>query len=251
MTLLCASPRCRVPGRHLDTCQAQTCRGCAPARAHDGLQLCGHCAGRIGADAQRAAELDSDLVFALTPPGEPGVRGDHGGITLADAAVEARQMIRAVLSSWSRMISEERGIRLPGAWRLTRLADGVHGPLNRAWHVNDIPAGMAAYIATHAQWLAAHPAAAEAADEMADLAQRSHAAAYPSGTRIIHIGACPALDGDQLPCQGQIRALLRREASLLPSAVACDHDQTHTWTPDQWRALGRHMSRRAVHTVTT
>lgn len=246
MTLLCASPRCRIPGRHTDACATETtCRGCAPARAADGLQLCPRCTSGIGRDAQRAAALDPDLALALIGQAEPGSRGDHGGISLADAAVEARTLIRAVLSSWCRLIAEERGIRLPGVWTYDRLPTGVHGPLRPVWRVNDSLPGMAAYIATHATWLAAHPAAAEAADEMANLASRAFGAAYPSGTRIIPIGACPAVDHDQMPCVGQIRALLRQEASMLPSAVACDTDDTHEWTADQWRLLGRQMSQRA------
>lgn len=224
MTLLCVSPNCRLPGRHTDDCTDPECRGCHPARAADGLQLCLHCGDRIATDAVKAAATDPALLLALTPTGEPGARGDHGGLTLSDAAVEARTNLRAVLTSWCRMIAEERGITLPH--------DGQ-------------PMTLGAYVATHARWLAAHPAAADASAEMADLARSCYAAAYPSDTRIIHIGACPALvDGE--PCEGQIRALLRREASLLPSAVACDTVAEHAWTPDQWRALGRHMAQRVV-----
>lgn len=225
MTLLCESPRCRIPRRHDDDCpDQQACGGCLKARAADGLRLCLHCGDRIAVDAVKAASMDPALALALTPQGEPGRRGDHGGITLSDAALDARTMLRAVLTSWCRMVSEERGISLPAS---------------------DAPMALGAYIATHARWLAAHPAAGECADEMADLARQTHAAAYPSGTRIIHIGACPATVDDQ-PCAGQIRALLRTDASLLPSAVACDTVEEHAWSPDQWRALGRHMSQRVV-----
>lgn len=222
--LLCAAPRCRIPGRHGEDCADPDCRGCLKARAADGLRLCLHCADRIAVDAVKAASMDPALALALTPQGEPGRRGDHGGITLSDAALDARTMLRAVLTSWCRMVAEERGISLP---------------------VTDTPMALGAYIATHARWLAAHPAAGECADEMADLARQTHAAAYPSGTRVIPVGPCPAMVDEQ-PCAGQIRALLRTDASLLPSAVACDTVPEHMWTPDQWRALGRHMAQRVV-----
>jgi hypothetical protein len=248
MTLLCASPRCRLPGRHDDGCADEHCRGCSRARAADGLNLCPHCTARIGTDAKRSAELDPDLALALIAAGSPGQRGDHGGLSLSDAAMDARTLIRAVLSSWCRLISDERGIHLPGAWRLVVLPSGIHGPANRAWFVRDTVAAMANYIDVHTEWLAAHPAASEAADEMADLARRAAAAAYPSGTRIIEIGRCPAADADEMPCIGRIRALLRTEASLLPSAVACDTDPAHSWGPAEWRSLGRHMAME-VHRV--
>lgn len=256
MTLLCASPRCYLPGRHAEGCDDRDCRGCQTARAADGLRLCLHCGDRIAVDAVKAASMDPALALALTPQGEPGRRGDHGGITLSDAALDARTMLRAVLTSWCRMVAEERGIQLPGAWvtigrTLVPLPNGVEGPLDRTvvreYRTDERPMALGAYIATHARWLAAHPAAGECADELADLARQTHAAAYPSGTRVIPVGPCPATVDDQ-PCAGQIRALLRTDASLLPSAVACDTVEEHAWSPDQWRALGRHMSQRVVRT---
>ena len=243
MSLFCAA-KCALPRRHAETCTDTQCAGCRPAQALDGALLCGHHRDRIGIDATRAAQLDIDLALALLPTGDgAGGRGDHGGISLSDAAVAARTDLRVKLAEWCKLIADERGIQLPGFRRIKRLPPGVEGPLPAPrWILNDSPDGMAHYIATHTSWLAAHPLAAFASEEMADLARKAYAAAYPSGTRIIHIGRCPAVDDDQLPCPGSIRALLRTEASLLPSAVACDVADTHTWGADQWRALGRQMA---------
>src|SRR5690606_12537238 len=112
------------------------------------------------------------------------------------AAMEARGTIRAVLAAWCRLIAEERGVELP----------------------EDTVAAMGAYIARHAHWLAAHPAAGEASDELRELAHgRPWRVAYPDGTRRVEVGPC-LYDG----CEGTIRAVLRASDSLLPSRIVCD-----------------------------
>lgn len=246
---LCATT-CRIPKRHLPDCTDEQCRGCLPALAADGLMLCRYHAERIGADALEAAALDPDLALALTGQGEPGVRGDHGGLSLNDQAAEARTMLRAILSGWCRLIAEERGITLPGAWRwmLQPLPDGVEGPLVtfRRFHVSESIEALARYVVHHGQWLAAHPAAADCSAELRDLLRQCRAAAYPSGTRIVPVGLCPVVDDDGMPCDGKLRAMIRPGESLLPSAVGCDVDEAHRWAASEWRALGRTMGQRVV-----
>lgn len=230
---LCATA-CRIPKRHLPDCTDDACRGCLPALAADGMELCRYHCDRIGADALEAAKLDGDLALALTGQGEPGVRGDHGGLSLNDQAAEARTMLRAILSGWCRLIAEERGIELPGFRR------------GGEWVITDSVEAMGRYVAHHAQWLAAHPAAADASAELRDLLRQCRAAAYPSGTRVIDIGLCPVVDNDQMPCGGKLRAMIRPGESMLPSAVGCDQDEAHRWGASEWRALGRTMGQRVV-----
>ncbi len=220
--LQCANPTCAVPGRHATGCDNPAdCRGCQPALARDGLWLCGRCTDHIGTDATRAAELHGELALVLAGTGSgggPRVSGGGlaAGIALNEAAVTARTQIESVLGSWCRMIAEERGLSAP------------------APHIT----ALGAYIHLHREWLAAHGAAADACGEIRGLVTLARPIAQPSGTRSIHIGACPGRDE---PCDGKLRARLRGEASLLPHTVTCDEDETHSWTADQWRTLGRRM----------
>lgn len=213
-------------------CAAQTC----DRRAADGLQLCwGHTHG-IQRDAGRAAHLHDDLALVLTATGGPGGAFD-GGVSLNLAAAQARTLIRQTLTATALHIAHERGIWLPGTHRTVRLPPGVHGPHNRIWRPNTNKHALAGYIATHAPWLAAN--LPTAADRLDHTIREGRTAAYPNGTRTIDIGHCPDEDHDGQPCTGKIRALIRDEDNLLPSAVHCNTNPEHTWTADQWRTLGR------------
>lgn len=214
--ILCANSRCRILGRHTEACENDDCRGCLPRQSAAGCNLCEICTRRLAEDAKTAAVLYADLELVLTAGGRPGERTsgtkDHG-TELNDRAVECRSTIRHVLVSWALLIAEERGISTP--------EDYVHQ--------------IAAFVATHSVWLSAHPAASDAAAELHDLAHGlSWRTAYPSGARRFPVAAC-VVEG----CEGTIIATLRDTDYLLPSALACDLDETHTWTADTWRALGR------------
>jgi len=215
---LCAT-NCAIPRRHADGCDTDQCRGCLPAPAADGLNLCQHHADRIPVDARKAADLHDAILDRITSGsheeyerisgGEKGV-----GLSLDPAAVDARDSIRAVLG-WCRLIAEERGFALP--------ADDV--------------ITMGEYVARSGQWLAAHPAAADASAELAELVSRAHPIAYPSGVRTIEIGPCPHDD-----CDGTVKAKMRAADSMLPSELVCSAEDEHVWPPAQWRSFGRTMA---------
>lgn len=213
-------------------CAAQGC----DRRAADGLQLCwGHTRG-IEKDAPKLAHLHDDLALVLTATGGPGAGGFDGGVSLNLDAAAARGLIRSVLTGLSLRIAMERGIHLPGSYRLPA---GVHGPANRVWRSNTNKHALGAYVATHAQWLAAnHP---QAADQLDHAIHEGLRAAYPNGTKVIEIARCPVEDEDGQPCPGKIRALIREEDSLLPKACQCNASEDHVWTADQWHALGRRL----------
>lgn len=220
---LCAAPHCRVRGQHTTDCPGGDCRGCLPRPAADGLALCWPHTEWLARDARQAAWLYGELEHVLI--GAPAVGGRVSGspdrTRLPNmAAVEARTLIRHTLVSWCRLIAEERGIDLP----------------------RDEVAAMGDYIARHAHWLAAHPAAGEAADELRELAHgRPWRVAYPDSTRRVEVGPCPH-DG----CGGTIRAVLRASDSLLPSRIVCDANADHVWPASEWITLGRQLRRIAA-----
>ena len=157
--LACIAPRCALPRRHAEGCTNDTCRGCLPALAQDGLRLCPLHTTRISTDALRIAELDHEIEEVLARSGRVGERtsgtADHGTV-LNDRAVEVRTEIRHTLVAWCRLVAEERGIHLPP---------------------NHLDA-MAAYLATHHVWLAAHKTANDSSDELSSLARRAYSAAH-------------------------------------------------------------------------
>jgi hypothetical protein len=218
---LCISPRCKARGYHHPDCGNADCGGCLPRLAADGLRLCHLHTRRIAEDATQAAELHDELTLRLTGAGQAGQRmsgtPDHG-TDLDPRAVDARATIRHTLVSWCHLIAEERGHALPA---------------------DTVPA-LGAYVARHAEWLAATEYADEASDELHGLVSAGYPIAYPSGARVFPIGSCPH-EG----CAGTIKAILRRVDSLLPSSLQCDADEEHAWAADQWIALGRKLRRAA------
>jgi hypothetical protein len=233
----CAVAVCRAYGRHQSDCPGEDCRGCLPRPARDGLRLCDVHTRHLADDAVEAARLHSELLHVLTGSGRPGelVRTSRDpNLTINDAAADARVAIRATLVSWCRLISEERGISLP--------ADDIHA--------------IGAYIARHAEWLAAHEAAADASAELHELAHgQPRRIAYPGGGRRFPIALpdgtyarCPERDDAETPgpCPGTLWTILRRDASLLPSEVVCNHDETHRWPTSRWLRLGAQLLGRSA-----
>lgn len=222
MIALCVATHCRTRGQHAPNCPGGDCVGCQPRRAADGLALCLQHTDLIAADAHTAARLYDALAAKLTTAGIPGERTSgsrNPGLSLDDRAVQTRTLIRHRLVSWALLIAEERGFGLP----------------------DDTMPALAAYIASSALWLAAHPAAADASAELAELVALAHPIAYPSGTRVVQVGPCP-----HAGCAGTIRALLRRVDSLLPSSIVCDADDQHAWPASEWLTLGREIRRVAA-----
>lgn len=187
-TLLCASAWCYLPGQHLPEPEPNhdeaTCGGCQPARAADGLYLCGRCARLLERDPWEAARLYVDLGQVLAGGSSTGERGPGGrstGVELHPVAVEARGAIRSTLAGLCRIVAEERGLALP----------------------DDTPVAMARFLSRHAQWLAAHRAAGEFAGELRDVATdgRSKRVAYAVSSDRTLIGLCnqPRADADGDP----------------------------------------------------
>jgi len=211
--ILCSNPWCKALGRHAPDCQGE-CRGCLPRIAADGRNLCEICTRRLAEDAHTAGALHRALELVLAATGRPGlnVSGTRDpGLKLNHTAKECRTEIRHTLVSWCLLISEERGWTPPE---------------------NTVTA-MAAYVRTSAVWLSAHPAANDAADEFHELSHgKPWRTAYPSGVRRYPVGGCPS-------CAGTILATIRDTDHLLPSVLSCDLDESHVWTADTWRSLGR------------
>jgi hypothetical protein len=215
VTQLCLAAGCRIRQRHHNDCNKPDCEGCIPRLAAPGLYLCDYHTTRIATDALRCAELYDELETVLASPethGEHTTGTPEHGTAVNQAAVDARTEIRHTLAAYTRMVAEERGIHLPP----------------------DTVTAVGAYLATHHQWLAAHPTAADCSAELSELRRKAWKVAYPTGARVFAVGSCPQ-------CNQPIRVVLRDSDSLLPSVLVCDGD--HQWPADQWRQLRKRSDR--------
>lgn len=213
--LACEHRPCLIPKRHKTDCTNDTCGGCLPGLAADSLRICQHHTRRLNVNATRAGELHGELAVVLAYTGLGGLRISGTadvGLKLNHAAADTRTLIRDCLIAAATLIHHKRGF---------------------AWPTNRISA-FADYVATSSQWLAAHPTAGRISRDLDLLVSQARGIAYPTGTRRFSVGGCPKCDGDLI-------AVLRDDASLLPKELVCGTEPAHTWTADQWIRLGRQL----------
>lgn len=269
--VLCAAAGCAIPGRHTDTCdraytEVGRCAGCLPGLAADGIRLCGHHRRLLAEDALIAVVRYNDLGLVLAG-GTAALgdmvttRGADPNLKLNHAAAAARHRIRAELVALVRLVASERGVSLPGGWVPEQLPDGFVGPPRLVWRVADRMPALGRFVAQHAEWLAAHPAAAEHSVALRELADgESFRVAYPAGTRRFVVtlpdgsyARCPErvdeldaagepVPGKRVACPGALWTVLRSADSLLPSQLLCNHDpDSHQWPASAWLKLGRRL----------
>ncbi|GAA2427670.1 hypothetical protein [Streptomyces macrosporus] len=209
-TLTCPGSGCRAPDD----------RGAERPRTTAGGRLCPACRSRLAADLRRTPRL-YDACGRVLGGGraEPRERTSGGrypsGMPFNTAAFEVRSAILGVLSSWTALVTEERGVTPPP----------------RA-----VPE-LAAFLVRHLDWLAAHRAAGDLADEVGLLVRRARRLADPDPVRRVRIGRCA-----EPGCAGTLTARLGSDA---PGAaeIRCDADTAHRWAGHEWSRLGRRLHR--------
>lgn len=107
-----------------------------PRRAATRSRLCVACRDRLDQQLRGLPDLYTALERTRVP-----------GVPLSPRMVELRVAFRGVLASWSQLVAGGRGVARP---------------------VRSV-AGMAEFLSRHADWLGAHPAAAEVAAEIGEL----------------------------------------------------------------------------------
>src|SRR6266498_1532605 len=124
-----------------------------------------------------------------------------------EQALAVRSDTTHLLSSWSEMIVDERGVTGPTSLDVTALTS---------------------FVQAHLDWLAAHPAAADFADEIEGLAADGGLVLNAVPVRITELGPCTR-DG----CGRMVRARAVNQSSV--PQVRCDAG--HAWQPHQWLHL--------------
>lgn len=206
-------------------CQAASCqpklnkeRGKGARRAGDGCFVCVVCSDRLKGDLRNLPALYDDCMIRTDPSPTPsrvirnGPRKSAAADLLSPAATETRAAIRTVLASWASLVADERRLKPPA---------------------RNIRA-LARFLSLHAEWLAGHPAAGEAVDEIGDLTRSARKIAYPNGAGRVRVGDCPA-------CNGELVVLMRHRDDPLPSEIVCTTAPDHTWPATRWATLARRM----------
>ncbi|MGW1790630.1 hypothetical protein ACWCOY_23010 [Streptomyces tubercidicus] len=140
--------------------------------------------------------------------------GSLPGLPFNGAALEVRTQMLATLGSWSGLVAQQRGLPAPGR----------------------TVAATTAFLLRNASWLASHPAAAEATEEIAKLVRDGGRVARPDGRRNVRVGPCAEPN-----CPGTLSLTLRERTGAGEPEIRCDADPAHSWASHRWGELNRSM----------
>ncbi|MDR3080892.1 MAG: hypothetical protein LBV60_08175 [Streptomyces sp.] len=141
--------------------------------------------------------------------------GPTPGMPFNSGAADVRSSILQVLGSWAALVVDERGIAAPR---------------------REVPL-LGDLLSRHADWLAAHTAAGEISQEIAQLTRRARWVTDPQTLRQVPVGDCVESD-----CGGSLTAEVRPERPELPAEIRCDRDAAHRWFGHQWLQLARRIA---------
>lgn len=182
------------------------------------------------AKAMRDLRRDWDHMLRPGETQAPG-RASTNGTALDDhspSSVDTNRVTRTIslrrfaqdqLNAWSRAVMEDRDITNPKSL-----------PLG-----TDVLA-MAAFVATHADWISGQDYAPDCRDELVDLAHRCHLTAFPSRRESMSIGRCPLQvpgEADVLEtCTGDVRyrqVFDERDGEAMAACERCGEVAVASW----------------------
>jgi hypothetical protein len=138
------------------------------------------------------------------------VRGGlPGGISLNSKAVTIRSEMMRVLASWAGLVVDELRIGRPPR--------------------RDVRA-LATFLRVYLDWLAEHPAAPEAAAEIAARVSDAENVLAPDAADRVELGPC-----GQAGCGGVVSIVVRGGDDWTSKTIECDGG--HVWPPQQWLML--------------
>jgi len=229
-------------------CRSKTCRPDefgGPRQVEPGRPMCRTCADRLGPNLRRLAEIWPDLEARLAVEGRAGekvtgtkIPGIVINLEVSDLAGTVTAWVRVIVGdvlarskSSARPADHDTATLLAwlGRWHAWRLA----------YSEND---DYALWVVEWASWYRSEV----------------RRVAYPSGSRRVDIpgGRCLALHmlvekGEPVEageigaevCGGQLYAIVRDGASLLPSEIVCSEDDAHRIPSGKWVQYMRALER--------
>ncbi|WP_157251105.1 hypothetical protein [Nonomuraea typhae] len=196
-----------------------------PRQAAPGLNLCPGCHVGLARHLADLPGLHDDVLDQLPANGTvagPAVSGSPGQpLPYNPAAGDLLSQLRHDLTWLTRLVAEQRGLTTPPPR----------------------PPDQCAWLSRHTDWIAAHPDAGAIKGTLTELVGRAWAVIDPA-RRPLLIGPCLETIDDQ-PCDGTLRATVRRDGDPTPSEIYCDTCPLSLDTT-QWHRFGkRYLAERA------
>lgn len=204
----CAAPVCRAAAR---------ISGHRPRPRDNDSVLCRSCVDQVGRDLASLPGLYDDCGYELIPSQVSQIReritgGRHYTIPYNSAVASARSEIMGVLASWAELVVSERQI------------DAI--PRRTA-------SALTSFLLRHLDWLTAHAAACDFAEEVSNAAQsaRNSIQARPSG---FEVGPCV-----RPGCDNKIYVAAREVGNRVLHQLRCSAG--HTWEAHEWLLLAHEL----------
>jgi hypothetical protein len=194
-------------------------RGTGPRRTADpGSRLCISCGHEVKTNLTDLPAIYDNCESALLPRRNPALQRVSGsrqatGILLDEEAITTRAGILGLLASWSALVVDERAVTRPARRH---------------------PADLATFLLRHLNWLLAHPAAAEFADEICQTTRHACRSAYTQPVLNLDLGPCI-----HSGCGADMTATPPTRDGKSAREVRCNAG--HAWQPHQWLQLFRHI----------
>lgn len=206
-----------------ESCRLRADRGEPRGRPSPARRLCLRCFLELKCEIEELPRLYEEcgrmLGASLAPRQERITGGGPAGMPFNAAAAEARSGVLADLACWSGLVVDER-----------RLAP----PRRTVQSLSD-------FLLRHADWLAAHPAAAEVTKELMWSAAAARAVVRPGVCHRRRVGPCVVTG-----CEGSLTAFDGSADSRFE--VRCDADPEHAWSGRKWTQLSGALRRTASAT---
>jgi hypothetical protein len=198
---------------------------CACGRPVTDATCCQGCANRFAVDLGDVPWLVGQLTLTITRQAvldqRNGPRSAETPVAFHLKASDVLDRLTGTLTSWVRLVSEERGHgrKLP--------APG--------------PSSLAGWLLAEVEWIRHHDAGAEAFDEIGDRVRDArHVVDTPRNRATFPVCPCPETD-----CPGEVRAYIPRADDDRPH-LTCTADPGHTWPGEQWLHFGKRVLGREV-----
>jgi hypothetical protein len=196
------------------SCEGPICRA---KRSHVELLtrpgLCGSCRTGLSDHLTMLPKLYrwSEEILLNTRISDVGrIRGGlPGGISLNVPAVKLRTEMLTILASWAGLVVDERPVGRPPGREVCALAT---------------------FLRAHLEWLAEHPAAADAAAEIAALVGDAKKLLAPDAAERTELGPCR-----KAGCGGIVSIVARGVGGDSSKTIECDGG--HVLPPEQWLML--------------
>lgn len=206
-----------MPENLCGSCGAPGSPGAAGSPAEPRARLCPVCEARLRANLAALPGLHTACAGELVPGTRQLRERVSGwrpaGIVLQENAVTARSDSIAVLVSWASLVVDER--RLEGR--------RVRGPRGQE------ASQLVAFLQRHFEWLAAHPAAGDFADEVAGMVSAMRDVLDPGAAASLAVSSC-----EQPGCSEPVLVRLGvRDPGRHP--VSCTAG--HRVPPERWLRL--------------